>query len=156
MDQVESFVGLGTISKPGAWAFGDCLELGVPGEGCLTWEESKSHLALWAVCSQPLFLGNDVRPGHMQQRLLDLMLNKDMLFVNQNYVGNAGDRVWTGRSALPYSQCPVLHGSIGLCLSCTGPQINTDRKPRYEMAQAPSARRSGPSRCRTAPWQWCC
>ena len=81
--QVESFVGLGTISKPGAWGFGDCLELGVPGEGCLTWEESKSHLALWAVCSQPLFLGNDVRAGYMQPRLLDLVLNEDMITVNQ-------------------------------------------------------------------------
>jgi hypothetical protein len=63
--------------------FGDCLELGIPGLGVLTWEESKTHLALFAVTSQPLFLGNDVRPGYMQQRLVDILTNEDMLVVNQ-------------------------------------------------------------------------
>ena len=82
MVQQESLVGLGAISGPGQWSFGDCLELGVPGGGVLTWEESKSHLALFAVTSQPLFLGNDVRLGHVQQRLLDILLNKDMLMVD--------------------------------------------------------------------------
>lgn len=51
-------VGMGSISRPGAWAFPDCLELGVPGSGVLTWEESKSHLALYAVTSAPLILGS--------------------------------------------------------------------------------------------------
>ena len=31
MVQQESLVGLGAISGPGQWGFGDCLELGVPG-----------------------------------------------------------------------------------------------------------------------------
>ena len=31
-----------------------------PGGGVLTWEESKSHLALFAVTSSPLFLSNDM------------------------------------------------------------------------------------------------
>ena len=35
----------------------DCLEIGVPGGGSLTWEESKSNLALFAVTSSPLILG---------------------------------------------------------------------------------------------------
>ena len=52
-------VGMGSISHPGAWAFPDCLELGVPGSGVLTWEESKSHLALYAVTSAPLILGTN-------------------------------------------------------------------------------------------------
>jgi hypothetical protein len=57
--QVESMAYMGAISGPGSWAFPDCLVLGVPGIGCLTWEESKSHLALYAISSSPLFLGND-------------------------------------------------------------------------------------------------
>ena len=71
----------------GHWGFGDCLELGVGGgmcQGLLTWEESKTHLAIFAVASQPLFLGNDVRPGVMQQRLLDILLNPDMLQEGQS------------------------------------------------------------------------
>ena len=35
----------------------DCLELGVVGQETLTWEESKSNLALFAVTSSPLILG---------------------------------------------------------------------------------------------------
>ena len=41
------------------------LELGVPGEGVYTWEETKAILALFAVTSSPLILGNDPRPGRM-------------------------------------------------------------------------------------------
>jgi len=98
MVELESLVGLGHVSGPGAWGFADCLELGIPGigiSGTLTWEESKSHLALSAVTSQPLFLGNDLRPGYVQQRLVDTLLNEDMLYVDQQWAGFAGDRLWT-------------------------------------------------------------
>ena len=71
------------------------MELGVPGDGVLTWEESKAHLALYAVTSAPLILGNDPREGFMQQRLVDLLLNAEMLRVNQLWAGFAGDRVWS-------------------------------------------------------------
>ena len=63
-------------------SFPDCLELGVPGGGSLTWEESKSVLALFAVTSSPLILGNDARKGRMQQRLVDLLTNPDMIAVS--------------------------------------------------------------------------
>ena len=87
MVEVESMATQGHISRPGAWSFpgattahfrpgspltktefdltkriprllaSDCLEIGVPGGGSLTWEESKSNLALFAVTSSPLILG---------------------------------------------------------------------------------------------------
>lgn len=100
MDELESLVGLGRVSQPGSWGFPDYLQVGVPMVGSLTWEESKSILAIWATCSSPLILSNDVRPGRMQQRVLDLFLNPHMLGVNQQYNGFAGDRVWTA----PYGQ----------------------------------------------------
>ena len=37
MVEAESVSTQGTISKPGAWSFPDCLELGVPGYGSYTW-----------------------------------------------------------------------------------------------------------------------
>ena len=119
MTQLESLVGLGRVSGPGHWGFGDCLELGVPGLGVLTWEESKSHLALWAVTSQPLFLGNDVRPGFMQQRLLDILLNEDMLTVNQEYSTAhrfAGDRIWTAAVGREVWAKPLPGGRVGAVL----------------------------------------
>lgn len=37
-------------------SFPDCLETGVPGEFTLTWEETKTNVALYAVASAPLIL----------------------------------------------------------------------------------------------------
>ncbi len=96
MVEVESLANQGQISRPGSWSFPDCLELGVPGGGSLTWEESKSVLALFAVTSSPLILGNDPRKGRMQQRLVELLTNPDMIAVNQQYstvAGFAGGRI---------------------------------------------------------------
>jgi hypothetical protein len=100
MDELESLVGLGTVSRPGSWGFPDYLQLGVPMVGSLTWEESKSLLSIWCVCSSPLIISNDVRHGRVQQRVLDLFLNPTMLTTNQQYNGFAGDRLWTA----PYGQ----------------------------------------------------
>ena len=98
MVEVESVAAQGGVSRPGAWSFPDCLELGVPGEGVLTWEESKANLALFAVTSAPLLLGNDARAGRMQPRLVALLTNPDMLAVNAAYDAEAafaGGRMWT-------------------------------------------------------------
>ena len=60
----------------------------------LTWEESKAHLALFAVTSSPLFLANDLRPGFVQKRLLGIVANPTMMEVDQAYTnGFAGDRI---------------------------------------------------------------
>ena len=104
MLEVESMATQGSVSRPGAWSFPDAMELGTPGDGVYTWEESKSILALFAVSSAPLFLGNDPREGRMQQRLVDLLLNKDMLGVNQQYSSAAqfaGGRI---KSMFPASE----------------------------------------------------
>ena len=137
--QIDSLVGLGRISGPGHWGFGDCLELGVGGGGVLTWEESKTHLALFAVASQPLLLGNDVRVGMMQQRLLDILLNKDMLSVNQEYdteLAFAGDRIWTGAVGKELWAKPLPGKRVGAVLwnrngtavsTCPWPHISDAR-----------------------------
>ena len=87
MVEAESVATQGTISKPGAWSFPDCLELGVPGYGSYTWNEAQSVLSLFAVTSSPLMLGNDARPGRMQQRLVELLLNPDLLVIRTNISG---------------------------------------------------------------------
>lgn len=111
MQQLESMAGLGTVSGPGHWGFGDCLELGVPCS--LTWGQSKSHLALWAVTSNPLFLSNDVREGSIQTRLIDILGNDDMLAVNQEYTSFAGDRMWSQAPGREVWAKPLKHGRVG-------------------------------------------
>ena len=63
MVQLESLVGMGAVSRPGSWAFADCLEAGVPGVGSLTWEETKSHVALWVRGLSPPFVAVSVATG---------------------------------------------------------------------------------------------
>ena len=63
--------------------------------------QAQTVLALFAITSSPLILGNDPRPGMMQQRLIDLLLNEDMLAVDQQYseaAAFAGGRIWSGPS----------------------------------------------------------
>jgi hypothetical protein len=98
MMEVESMATQGYISRPGAWSFPDCLEIGVAGQSTLSWEESKTNLALFAVTSSPLILGNDPRDGRMQDRVVSLYLNKDMIAVDQQYSTKfkfAGGRIWS-------------------------------------------------------------
>lgn len=64
MVEIESMATQGGISRPGAWSFPDCLELGVAGEGTFTWNEAQTVLALFAVTSSPLILGY-VRTCHV-------------------------------------------------------------------------------------------
>lgn len=116
MTQVDSLVGLSRASGPGHWGFGDSLEIGVPGLGCLTWEESKTHLALFAVTSQPLFISNDVRPNYVQQRVIDLLKNPDMIAINQAWAGSSGDRVWTQAPGKEIWAKPLVHDAVGVVL----------------------------------------
>ena len=75
MVEVESMATQGNISRPGAWSFPDAFEVGTPGGNTLTWEEAKTNVALFAVSSSPLFLGNDPRENRMQDRAVGLLLN---------------------------------------------------------------------------------
>lgn len=119
MIEVESMANQGYISRPGAWSFPDCLELGVAGSGVYTWEESKSVLALFAVTSSPLILGNDPREGHMQKRLVELLTNPDMLAVDQQYssaAGFAGGRIATQSNARELWAKPLPNHSVAVVL----------------------------------------
>jgi hypothetical protein len=116
MIEIESMAMQGPISRPGAWSFPDCSELGTAGLFSYTWEESKSILALFAVTSSPIILGNDPRPGRMQPRLVDLYLNPDMLAVNQQYstaAKHAGGRLWSGPGGQEVRMClrPLLRSA---------------------------------------------
>lgn len=109
----------GTLSGPGAWSFPDCLELGVPGYGSYTWNEAQAVLALFAVTSAPLMLGNDARPGRMQQRLVDLLTNADLLAINAAYNAAArfaGGRIWSAPPGKEMWAKPLARGSTAVVL----------------------------------------
>ena len=52
----------------------------------------------------------------MQQRLVDLMVNPDMLAVNQEWAGFAGDRVWSAATGKECWAKPLPGAAVGVVL----------------------------------------
>lgn len=79
--------------RPGSWAFMDMLEAGVTdknGSTYLSFEESRSHVALWVLMAQPLHLGLDIR--NMSSELLDVISNEEVLALHADPLGSMGFR----------------------------------------------------------------
>lgn len=67
----------------------DMLEVGL---GTLTYEESRSHFALWAALKSPLIIGTPL--GGIKDDILGILLNRELIDFNQDPV--------YGASAFPY------------------------------------------------------
>ncbi len=87
---------------PNGWNDPDMLEVG---NGGMTHDEYQTHLALWAMLSAPLILGNDVRA--MTPETLDLLKNPEVIAIDQDPAGVQGlpakkdgpVEIWTKRLA---------------------------------------------------------
>eukprot|EP01050_Picozoa_sp_SAG11_P011107 SAG11_NODE_1153_length_5662_cov_51.111810_3_plen_457_part_00 len=79
--------------RPGSWAFMDMLEAGVTdnnGRAYLSFEQSKSHVALWVLMAQPLHLGLDLR--NVSAELLGVISNEEVLALHADRLGKMGIR----------------------------------------------------------------
>jgi len=83
----------GHAARPGAWKRPDMLEVG---NGGMTDDEYRAHFSLWAIIAAPLMAGNDVRT--MPAATRDMLTNKEVIAVDQDSNGRAGD-VGAGTSA---------------------------------------------------------
>jgi hypothetical protein len=54
---------------------------------------AKAHFALWAIVKAPLMIGADLR--YLQQRDLDIYKAEEVIAVNQDPLGVAGDLIFT-------------------------------------------------------------
>ncbi len=95
----EANVRLSKYAQPGAFNDPDMLEVG---NGKLTFEENKAHFTLWSMMAAPLILGNDVRKfvksdGTVDKdnKILQILTNKDVIAVNQDKLGIQCERVKT-------------------------------------------------------------
>jgi len=87
---------------PNGWNDPDMLEVG---NGGMTHDEYQTHMALWAMLSAPLILGNDVRT--MTPETLDLLKNPEVIAIDQDKAGVQGlpakkdgtVEIWTKRLA---------------------------------------------------------
>jgi alpha-galactosidase len=81
-------VGLESYAGPGHWNDPDMLEVG---NGELTPDENRAHFSLWCILAAPLMLGNDIRKASPE--VLDILLNKEVIAVNQDPLGKQGVKV---------------------------------------------------------------
>ena len=61
------------------------------GNGGMTTDEYRAHVSLWALLNAPLIAGNDLRS--MDATTRGLLTNPEVIAVDQNWGGVAGDRV---------------------------------------------------------------
>lgn len=84
------------------------------GNGQLTHAEERAHFALWALLKSPLLIGADLRVLRAQS--LAVLKAKELLAVNQDELGVAGDLVWKrGSKEVRGPDACVLAGQPG-CL----------------------------------------
>jgi alpha-galactosidase len=81
--------GLGKFAGPGHWNDPDMLEVG---NGGMTRDEYRTHLALWAILAAPLLAGNDLRSMNAETR--DMLTNAEVIAVDQDAKGVQGHRIW--------------------------------------------------------------
>jgi len=62
------------------------------GNGDLTLNEQRSHFALWALLKAPLMVGADL--SKLPAEGYQILLAKEVIAVNQDKLGVAGDLVW--------------------------------------------------------------
>lgn len=77
---------IGIPSRPHCWAYPDMLEVG----NLASFEEDRSHYAMWSIVSSPLTLGMDLRNDTKVNALLPILVNPEILAVNQVWAGHAG------------------------------------------------------------------
>jgi alpha-galactosidase len=81
--------GLEKFAAPGHWNDPDMLEVG---NGGMSRDEYRTHMALWAILAAPLLAGNDLRT--MTAETKELLTNPEVIAVDQDSGGVQGHRVW--------------------------------------------------------------
>lgn len=62
------------------------------GNGDLTLNEQRSHFALWALLKAPLMISADL--ARLSEEGYEILLAKEVIAVNQDSLGVAGDLIW--------------------------------------------------------------
>lgn len=104
----------------GGWNDPDMLEVG---NGKLTFEQNRSHFALWCMMCAPLILGNDLRD--ISDDVLKIVKNPDLIAINQDALGVPAKRVVKGTVDVLVK--PLADGSVAVCA------FNKGGKKKYNL-----------------------
>jgi len=98
---------------PGHWHDMDMLLIGA---GCLTAEEERTQMAIWAISASPLIMGNDLRKVSAESKAI--LLNKHAIAVSQDPLGKMGTRLasFTSESPTQVWSRPLAGGDVAVGL----------------------------------------
>ncbi len=85
--------GLAKYAGPGHWNDPDMLEVG---NGKMSANEYRTHMALWALLAAPLLAGNDLTT--MKPETIAILTNREVIAIDQDKLGKQGDRAWAAGS----------------------------------------------------------
>jgi len=123
MDIFELQDGLEQYAGPGGWNDPDMLMVGLWGKGksssyderfkgC-TFNEYRSHFALWSMLAAPLILNCDVR--HLDEQTKEIILNKEIIAIDQDPLGIQGKIIYEADSIVVLSKS-LNHGDVAICI----------------------------------------
>ncbi|XP_076016329.1 alpha-N-acetylgalactosaminidase [Genypterus blacodes] len=94
---------------PGKWNDPDMLVIGDFG---LSYEQSRTQMALWAIMAAPLFMSNDLRTISSSARAI--LQNKMIISINQDQLGIQGRRIVKEKIGIDVYLRPLSHNCSAL------------------------------------------
>src|SRR2546421_8951027 len=101
---------LAQYAAPGHWNDPDMLEVG---NGGMTTDEYRTHMALWSILAAPLLAGNDIR--NMTPETKSILLNREVIAIDQDKAGVQGSRVWKSGDQEIWAR-PLSNGATALAI----------------------------------------
>lgn len=98
---------------PGHWHDMDMLLIG---NGCISTEQERTQMAIWAISASPMIMGNDLRKVPAASKAI--LLNKDAIAVSQDSLGQMGRRHPSYNSSSPTQvwSRPLGNGDVAIAL----------------------------------------
>jgi len=89
LQSVIPYLGNPPLSRPGAWAYPDMLEVG----RMSTAVEDRTHFGAWVIISAPLILGYDLTDPSLTDKIWPIISNTEAIAINQQWAGHPGKLV---------------------------------------------------------------
>lgn len=107
---------------PGHWHDMDMI---LVGNDCLTPNEERTQMSLWSVLASPLIMGNDLRK--ISEDALEILMNRDMVAVSQDPLGQMGIRLpqFTSESRTSIWARNLATGDVAIVLCNKGTENAT-------------------------------
>ena len=86
---------------------------GKVGERCVSLEEEKTQMAIWAISASPLIMGNDMRK--VAQESMEVLLNEHAIAVSQDSLGQMGIRLSQNSSTQIWAR-KMANGDVAVAL----------------------------------------